>query len=69
MYMLSPSLYHRDRDKENMNKYVNGFISKPPDFDTVISIAAANFNYKTGALAWVYLFSPAGRRFRVSLQT
>jgi CheY-like chemotaxis protein len=43
IYMLSSSLYHRDRDKANLNKYVKGFISKPLDFETVISIAANEF--------------------------
>ena len=39
VYMLSSSLYHRDKERANGNKNVRGFISKPLDLETVISIA------------------------------
>jgi CheY-like chemotaxis protein len=43
IYMLSSSLDSRDKDKAKTNKYVQGFISKPLDFETVISIAGGEF--------------------------
>ena len=43
IYMLSSSLDRRDKDKADANKYVKGFISKPLEFETVISIARGDF--------------------------
>jgi len=43
IYILSSSLDWRDKDKANANKYVKGFISKPLEFETVISIAKGEF--------------------------
>jgi two-component SAPR family response regulator len=43
IYMLSSSLDRRDKDKADANKYVKGFISKPLEFETVISIAGGEF--------------------------
>jgi len=43
IYMLSSSLDRRDKDKAKANKYVKGFISKPLEFETVISIAGGEF--------------------------
>ena len=43
IYILSSSLYERDKDRANMNKYVKGFVSKPLDFETVTSIAKGEF--------------------------
>ena len=43
VYILSSSLDHRDRDKADRNKYVKGFISKPIEYDTVLSIAGGQF--------------------------
>src|SRR5258708_34258258 len=39
IYILSSSLDRRDKDRAKANKYVKGFISKPLEFETVISIA------------------------------
>jgi response regulator RpfG family c-di-GMP phosphodiesterase len=43
IYILSSSLDWRDKDKAKANKYVKGFISKPLEFETVISIAGGGF--------------------------
>ena len=43
IYILSSSVDQRDMNKANENKYVKGFISKPLDFETVISIAEQEF--------------------------
>jgi response regulator RpfG family c-di-GMP phosphodiesterase len=43
IYILSSSVDQRDVNKANENKYVKGFISKPLDFETVISIAEQEF--------------------------
>jgi two-component SAPR family response regulator len=43
IYILSSSLDRRDKDKAKANKYVKGFISKPLEFETVISIARGEF--------------------------
>ena len=43
IYILSSSLDHRDKAKANANKNVSGFISKPLEFETVISIASREF--------------------------
>jgi len=43
IYMVSSSLDRRDKDKAKANKYVKGFISKPLEFETIISIAKGEF--------------------------
>lgn len=43
VYILSSSLDWRDKDKASANKYVKGFLSKPLEFETVISIAKGEF--------------------------
>ena len=43
IYMLSSSLDRRDKDKAKANKYVQGFISKPLEFETVLLIAEGEF--------------------------
>jgi response regulator RpfG family c-di-GMP phosphodiesterase len=43
IYMLSSSLDRRDKARATTNKYVQGFIAKPLDFETIISIAGGEF--------------------------
>jgi len=43
VYILSSSLDWRDMDKAKANKYVKGFLSKPLEAETVISIAQGEF--------------------------
>ena len=39
IYILSSSVDLRDKDKEKGNKYIKGFISKPLDHETILSVA------------------------------
>jgi len=39
IYILSSSVDPRDKDKAEANKYIKGFISKPLEEETVLSIA------------------------------
>src|SRR6185312_3907583 len=43
IYILSSPLAYRDKKKAKANKYVKGFLSKPLEFETVISIANNEF--------------------------
>jgi two-component SAPR family response regulator len=43
IYILSSSLYQRDKDRANGNKYVKGFISKPLESEIVTLIANGEF--------------------------
>ena len=43
IYILSSSLDRRDKDRATTNKYVQGFISKPLDFETITAIAGGEF--------------------------
>ena len=43
IYLLTSSIDQRDKDKAKDNVYVKGFISKPLDSKTVISIAKKEF--------------------------
>ena len=43
IFILSSSIDYCDRDKAAANKYVQGFLSKPLQSDTVISIVNENF--------------------------
>lgn len=43
IYILSSSLDRRDKDRATTNKYVQGFISKPLDFETITLIAGGEF--------------------------
>jgi response regulator RpfG family c-di-GMP phosphodiesterase len=43
IYILSSSVDLRDMNKANANKYVKGFISKPLDFETIVSISEQEF--------------------------
>jgi response regulator RpfG family c-di-GMP phosphodiesterase len=46
IYILSSSVDRRDMNKANANKYVKGFISKPLDFETIVSISEQEFQGK-----------------------
>lgn len=39
IYILSSSLDQRDKDKAKMNPYIKGFISKPLNRETILSIS------------------------------
>lgn len=41
IYILSSSVDERDKDKANNNKYIKGFLSKPLQENTILSIAGA----------------------------
>lgn len=43
IYILSSSLYQRDKDRANQNKHVKGFISKPLESETITLIANGEF--------------------------
>ena len=43
IFILSSSVDYRDQDKAAENKYVRGFLSKPLESQTVISIVNAEF--------------------------
>jgi len=45
IYILSSSLDWRDKDKAAANKTVNGFISKPLDFEIITEIAGKAFHH------------------------
>jgi response regulator RpfG family c-di-GMP phosphodiesterase len=43
IYILSSSLDRRDKNRATTNKYVQGFISKPLDVETITAIAGGEF--------------------------